>query len=615
MEFKNVDILDELKRVLEELDYKEATEIQALTYSLISSNKDILGEAPTGTGKTFAYAIPLLNRINTYIEEVQCIVIVPTRELAIQSTNEIKKLSKYIEYFSCCSVYGGQQIRTQIKELKKKPLMVVGTPGRILDLIDRRVLKLGNVKHVVLDECDEMLNMGFRQDIDSILSNIKGEHQTVLFSATINDTIRQISNEYQNEAISIKTERDLNKFKNIEQYYLNYKLEENKLDDLISLLSINNFLSTFVFVRTKRKVEKVARYLKQKGFKVAYIHGDLKQNKRDDSMKAFREKKVDILVATDIAARGLDVYDCDAVINYDLPENDEYYIHRIGRTGRAKNIGMSFTFVSKRNKSFLNMYEKMTNDKIYEYQIEHLKGNINYMKAKKYLENIKDSLQESNKEYEDLILELLNEWKKDDEKLDVVTIAAALLKKGVNLSNEDISLDSQDRPVNRNSNKKEIVSRRDANSTRYFMNIGTRDGADEKSIKHFLLKYIENLKEEEIVDVYILESYLFFQIKNTYVGEVIEPLNNESFSKRKVNVEISSLKTRDSKRDGNRSFNKDSRSRNFSSSRGERSFKAPKRNFSSFKEGSSDKPKREYKKSYEPSKSFSEKKTYSKKKY
>ncbi|MES1042679.1 DEAD/DEAH box helicase [Peribacillus simplex] len=340
------------------MGFEEASPIQAQTIPLALEGKDIIGQAQTGTGKTAAFGIPLMENIDINNENVQGIVIAPTRELAIQVSEELFKLG-YGKRARVLAVYGGQDIDRQIRALKKKPHIIVGTPGRLLDHIKRKNIKLGGVHTVVLDEADEMLNMGFIEDIESILSTVPDERQTLLFSATMPDPIRKIAERFMQEPVLVRVKAKEMTVDRIEQYYLELK-ESEKFDTLARLFDIQTPDLAIVFGRTKRRVDELASALNIRGYMAEGIHGDLSQAKRLSVLKKFKEGSIDVLVATDVAARGLDISGVTHVYNFDIPQDPESYVHRIGRTGRAGKHGIAITFVTPRERGQLHAVEHTT---------------------------------------------------------------------------------------------------------------------------------------------------------------------------------------------------------------------------------------------------------------
>ena len=343
---------------IEKMGFEEASPIQAQTIPLALEGKDIIGQAQTGTGKTAAFGIPLMEKIDIKDENIQGIVIAPTRELAIQVSEELFKLG-YGKRARVLAVYGGQDIDRQIRALKKKPHIIVGTPGRLLDHIKRKNIRLENVQTVVLDEADEMLNMGFIEDIESILSTVPDERQTLLFSATMPDPIRKIAERFMHNAILVKVKAKEMTVSSIEQYYVELR-ESEKFDTLARLFDIQTPELAIVFGRTKRRVDELASALNIRGYNAEGIHGDLSQAKRLSVLKKFKEGSIDVLVATDVAARGLDISGVTHVYNFDIPQDPESYVHRVGRTGRAGKHGVAITFVTPRERGQLQAVEHTT---------------------------------------------------------------------------------------------------------------------------------------------------------------------------------------------------------------------------------------------------------------
>lgn len=363
MRFDELEINAKIIRAVTDMGFEEATPIQAKAIPVILTGRDVIGQAQTGTGKTAAFGIPMLEQVDPDNKHVQAVVLCPTRELAIQVAEEIRKLAKFMHGIKVLPIYGGQDIVKQIRSLKSGVQIVVGTPGRVMDHMRRKTVKFNQVQMIVLDEADEMLNMGFREDIETILREFPSERQTVLFSATMPGPIQEIAAEYQKNAQLIKVVRKELTVQNIEQYYFDVS-PKSKEEVLSRLLDIYNPNLSIVFCNTKKQVDELTAALKGRGYFAEGLHGDLKQQQRDRVMDSFRQGRVDILVATDVAARGIDVDDVDIVFNYDLPQDDEYYVHRIGRTGRAGKGGVAFTFVSGREVYKLKEIQRYCKTKI-----------------------------------------------------------------------------------------------------------------------------------------------------------------------------------------------------------------------------------------------------------
>ena len=423
MQFKELGLSEELLSAVKSMGFDEMTEIQEKSIPVIMKGLDIIGRSNTGTGKTAAFGIPVIEKIlQNDSDFIQTLILCPTRELAQQACEEIKKFSKYKNWVKPLAIFGGVSIDKQIYQLKRGVNIIIGTPGRIIDHINRHTLKLQNLKTIVLDEADEMLQMGVREDIENILKYIPKERQTILFSATMPPEILAITHKYQNNPILIKTNTKSKTVESIEQYY--YIVPMGKKFDALDLLLIKNQpKSSMIFCNTKKMVDELTNILVSKGYKAAGIHGDMKQLQRTSVMNSFKSGKTSILVATDVAARGIDVNGIDAVFNFDLPQDNEYYIHRIGRTGRAGKSGTAYTLVCNRKQvSDLNMIAKNTKSVIKEselpnkselvdIEIENYEKFISHLADKKIYKESYDlinSLLEKGWTYENISVYLLN---------------------------------------------------------------------------------------------------------------------------------------------------------------------------------------------------------------
>ncbi len=367
MQFNELNLSQEILRAVEELGFEEMTEIQQQSIPLLLEGQDVIGRSNTGTGKTAAFGIPAVESISSADRgRTSVLILCPTRELAMQANEEIRKFAKFKEGVKTSAVYGGASMEKQIHELKRGANIVIGTPGRVMDHIRRRTLRLENLRTVILDEADEMLNMGFREDIESILADVPSERQTVLFSATMPPEILAITEKYQNDPVQVKIKSAQKTVELIEQFYFETAMGR-KTDALRLLLAAYKPSSAMVFCNTKAMVDQLTEELVKHGFRAAGLHGDMKQIQRTQVMNSFKNKTTEILVATDVAARGIDVNGVDAVFNYDLPQDNEYYIHRIGRTGRAGHTGSAYTLISGRRQLFdLRAIEKYTHAEIKE---------------------------------------------------------------------------------------------------------------------------------------------------------------------------------------------------------------------------------------------------------
>ncbi|MHB1314302.1 MAG: DEAD/DEAH box helicase [Christensenellales bacterium] len=430
MQFQELKISPETLRAVQEMGFEEMTPIQSRAIPAILEGKDIIGQAQTGTGKTCAFGIPAVEMIEKDNEAVQVLVLCPTRELAIQSAEEFKSVAKYQENVRILPVYGGQDIVRQIAALKKHPQIVIGTPGRIMDHMRRSTLKLGNVRLVVLDEADEMLSMGFLEDMDTILAKIPDGKQTVLFSATMPKSMLELAQKYQHNPEHIQVSHRELTVPAIEQFYMEVR-EPSRLDVLSRIIDGNNYNLSLVFCNTKKRVSELVFLLQARGYAADALHGDMRQSERDAVMGKFRSGELNILVATDVAARGIDVDDIEAVINYDIPNDEEYYVHRIGRTGRAGKTGKAYTFVSGKEiykLKDIQRYAKVT----IKPAIPPTMLDIQESKTTVLLQKVGDTL--SDKRYDkfipyiEKILVEYNTTQSGEPDLTPMDIAAALLK-------------------------------------------------------------------------------------------------------------------------------------------------------------------------------------------
>ncbi|CAN5439687.1 hypothetical protein BH10BAC5_BH10BAC5_27560 [soil metagenome] len=419
--FSDLNLSAPVMKAIADLGFEQPTPIQALSIPVLMEGRDVLGQAQTGTGKTASFGIPLIEKITAASKIPQALIMCPTRELAIQVTEDLVHLAKYRKEIKILSIYGGQDITRQIRSLASGVSIVCGTPGRIQDHLDRGTLKLQEVKTVILDEADEMLNMGFRDAIEKILNNIKEKHQTVLFSATMAPPIMKLTKKYLVDPVEVKiVHKDLT-VPGIEQFYYEIR-EKDKLNLLCSLLDIHQYKLSLVFCNTKRGVDDLVEHLNARGYIADALHGDMRQQQRDKVMNKFRNQKLDILVATDVAARGLDVNDIDAVFNYDFAQDEEYYVHRIGRTGRAGKKGCSYSFVTAKEIYKLKDIKKYTNAKIMRMEIPTV-TDVETAKSNKFSERIRKEIKsEQLGKYIKMIEEMVN----DD--ITLSELSAALLK-------------------------------------------------------------------------------------------------------------------------------------------------------------------------------------------
>ncbi|KFZ42997.1 ATP-dependent helicase [Anoxybacillus flavithermus] len=455
--FKEFGLSPELMKAVSKMGFEEATPIQAATIPLSLQNRDVIGQAQTGTGKTAAFGIPLIEKIDMNNDAVQAIVVAPTRELAIQVSEELYKIGS-TKRVRVLPIYGGQDIERQIRALKKHPHIIVGTPGRVLDHIQRRTLRLQNVHTVVLDEADEMLNMGFVEDIEAILSHVPTERQTLLFSATMPEPIRRIAERFMNNPELVRVKAKEMTVPNIEQYYIEIQ-EKKKFDTLTRLLDIQSPELAIVFGRTKRRVDELAEALNLRGYTAEGIHGDLSQAKRLSVLRKFKEGSIDILVATDVAARGLDISGVTHVYNFDIPQDPESYVHRIGRTGRAGKTGMAITFVTPREIGQLHHIEKTTKRKMERMKPptldEALEG-----QQRAAIEKLLETIEHNNLSfYKRAAEELLEEH-------DSVSLVAACIKMLTKEPDMTPVQLTEEPPIMKKEKKRQVQTRQRRNETR-----------------------------------------------------------------------------------------------------------------------------------------------------
>jgi len=419
MTFQEFNLSPKVLRAITEMGFEEATPIQAKTIPLAIEGRDLIGQAQTGTGKTAAFGVPLVDKIDIQEEKIVALIMCPTRELAIQVAEEIGKLGRF-KGIRSLPIYGGQDIVKQIRALKKKPQIIIGTPGRLLDHINRKTIKLDGVETVVLDEADEMLDMGFMEDIQSILSLVPEDRHTMLFSATMPANIQKLAQQFLRNPEHVSVIPKQVSAPTISQAYMEVH-EKQKFEALSRLIDMESPDLAIVFGRTKRRVDELSEALQKRGYAAEGLHGDLSQNQRDNVMRKFRDGSIDVLVATDVAARGLDVSGVSHVINFDLPQDPESYVHRIGRTGRAGKEGTAWTFVTPREIDHLHFIEKVTRHRIPK---KPLPSVAEAMEGKQRItaERILEVMQsEGHNEFKGVAIQLLEQY-------DSVNLLSAALK-------------------------------------------------------------------------------------------------------------------------------------------------------------------------------------------
>ena len=519
MTFEEMCLDTRIMRAIAEMGFEQPSPIQAQSIPIAVEGKDMIGQARTGTGKTASFGIPMLQRINPKDKNLQAIVLCPTRELAIQSANEIRKLAKFLHGIKVLPIYGGQEISKQIRSLKGGVQIVIGTPGRVMDHLRRHTLKPQTVDIVVLDEADEMLNMGFREDIETILGQLPEERQTMLFSATMPKPILEIAKRYLHEPEIVKVIQKELTVPKIEQYY--YEVNPRKKNEVLSrLLDMYDPSLSLVFCNTKRKVDELVADLKGRVYFAEGLHGDMKQSQRDRVMNGFRNGRTDILVATDVAARGIDVDDVEAVFNYDVPQDDEYYVHRIGRTGRAGREGRAFTLVVGKEIYKLKDIQRYCKTKIRRQPIPSV-NDVAAIKVEKLLEQAGELIATDGL---GRMMDLLEEYL-DGSDYSATEMAAALLAMQLGETS------TQTLP------KEEFGDTgAEPGMVRMFMNIGKKDRVRIGDILGAVAG--ESGMEGALVgtiDMY--DNFSFVEVPQEYAAAVLEAMNHSKIKGRRVNME------------------------------------------------------------------------------
>ena len=430
--FEDLELDAKIMRAITDMGFEAASPIQGQAIPLELQGLDIIGQAQTGTGKTAAFGIPLLQKIDPKNKKPQAIILCPTRELAIQVSEEIRRLAKYMHGVKVLPIYGGQEIGRQIRSLKDGVQVIIGTPGRVMDHMRRKTVKMDQIHTVVLDEADEMLNMGFLEDMETILSALPEERQTLMFSATMPQAIQRIAANFQKDPQIVRVVKKELTVPKVTQYYYEVK-PKNKVEVMCRLLDMYSPKLSIVFCNTKRQVDELVQALQGRGYFAEGLHGDLKQVQRDRVMESFRNGRTDILIATDVAARGIDVGNVEAVFNYDIPQDDEYYVHRIGRTGRAGREGKAFSLVVGKEVYKLRDIQRYCKTKIIPQAIPSL-NDITEIKAEKILDQVQDILNDAD------LTKMVNiiEKKLMEDDYTSLDLAAALLKMSMGDDNEDI---------------------------------------------------------------------------------------------------------------------------------------------------------------------------------
>ncbi|MDI9875682.1 DEAD/DEAH box helicase [Flectobacillus rivi] len=580
LRFDELSLSQEVQQAVADMGFETASPIQSEAIPFILEGRDVIGQAQTGTGKTAAFGIPIVEKVIPFEKVVQGLVLCPTRELAVQVTEELKKIAKHKKGVWVTTVYGGDSIERQIKSLKAGANIVVGTPGRVIDLIERRALKLENVSKVVLDEADEMLDMGFREDIESILQETPEERQTIFFSATMSKPIMALTSRYQNDPKLVKVVKNEITNSNIEQLYYDVK-GKAKMEVMTRLMDFYSVKLSLVFCNQKKRVDEVVEELQLRGYAAEGLHGDLRQAQRTNVMSKFRSGVVNVLVATDVAARGLDVDDVDAVFNYDVPLDEEYYVHRIGRTGRAGKSGKAFTMIVGAERNRLREIMNYTKVKIDKGVIPSFSDVVGVKKGM-FIDRVRGAIEEGDLELFEDVLQALQHAGYSTEQ-----VVSALVKMNMGITKNEFAdenlsgeFDRRDRFNNRDrdnsgrrgesrferggrddrrggrsergdsrdrggrsedrgprSDKQGRPYRRDANMVRMFVNIGFNEKISPANIVGAFAGE-SGIPGNVLGQIDIFDKYSFVDVPKEFANTVLNRMEGASIKGKKVNVEI-----------------------------------------------------------------------------
>ena len=544
MRFSDLNLSSELLHAIDDLGFKSPSEVQEASIPIILEGRDVLAQAQTGTGKTASFGIPMIDGMEEDADDLQALVLVPTRELARQVSEELKKLAKYKKFINIVPIYGGADMGKQLRDLKKGASIVVGTPGRVMDHMKRKTIRLDGLKFLTFDEADEMFDMGFRDDMKTIIERTNPDRQTLFFSATFDNDIREFSRLYQRDPAKVIIEKKELTAEKIEQFYL--ELNRNMKTEILNrLILIHKPKKSIIFCNTKRMVESLEVEIAQRGYKVDSLHGDMRQSSRDNVMKKFRNGTIDVLIATDVAARGLDVSDIDLVFNYDLPQQAEYYVHRIGRTARAGKKGVSFSFVTSRDYPKFREIEKYANIKMRKMKLP-TKADV----EKESLDNLFDKVNKNILKAEDQVTytEVLNKLLAEGHSL--YDISASLLKL-VNESTNKTKIKDLDRV---DYGKKFEMSKKSKSSDRsrdkrgkemkkikgpkIFINKGKRDGLDSREVIRLLGRHTD-INPSDIGRINIMPNFSFVEVPKNMIKDAIRDLDGKKVKGKSLKAEYS----------------------------------------------------------------------------
>ena len=544
--FTESNLSPDIIKAIGELGYEQPTEIQKQTIPFIQSDfRDLIALAATGTGKTAAFSLPILDMIDDTSRKIQLLVLCPTRELCLQIAKDIKNYTKNLPNIKTTAVYGGSSIVEQIRSLKEKPQIIVGTPGRVIDLLGRKALDFSAINWLVLDEADEMLSMGFKDDLETILSGTPETKQTLLFSATMSKEVEKISKNYLENPHKIAVGNINAVKKNIkhEFYVVGYR---HKKEALKRLIDANPNQYSIIFCRTKMETQDVADFLMQNGYGADALHGDLSQAQRDSVMKKFRLKNIDILVATDVAARGLDVDSLTHVIHYSLPDDPEVFVHRSGRTGRAGKNGISMALIKPEEMRKLKQIKIQTKIELTEKQIpkgeDIIKAQVGGLFEKLFTEH------EDYFNFDETLIPDLSEFSKEDlvkQLLQLQLKELALYYKDKNdlsaikLSDKESGSNHDRRRDRKNGRSSRDKKRNSENMTRFFFNLGKRDKLRKIDMLDIINKATSKSKKRvDIGDIEILDKFSFFEVDKNFKNEILNNISYMKFKGKEMRAEV-----------------------------------------------------------------------------
>jgi len=532
--FKSLGLSEQILKAVVKLGFETPTEVQKKVIpKLLKKNTDLVALAQTGTGKTVAFGFPMLQLIEHSNKITQGLILSPTRELCLQITNDMILYSYGIKNINIVAIYGGANITEQANKVKRGAQILIATPGRLKDMIRRKLVDISNIKYCVLDEADEMLNMGFYEDIKSILSHSPKEKCSWLFSATMPPEVNNIAKNFMNKPIEIIVGTKNSGAKNVDHQYYIVSARE-RYAALRALVNMNPDIFGCVFCRTKIETQKVADRMINEGHKAAAIHGDLSQSQRDAVMQSFRNKKIQLLIATDVAARGIDVDDITHVINYQLPDEIETYIHRSGRTGRAGKKGTSVIFVLKSDRRKIKQIENKLQKKLTELEIPSPEK-IFHSKISHWIQEVKNTALKSElKNHIPEVLQAFESFSKEK----IIKLILSREFNSFTINREELNFKKQNhsdrrsgvRSLDRKSNAKK-------DKDRFFINIGLRDKYQRESLKDFLKSFLK-LSHDDVFQVDVMKNFSFFSIHQHHRNLVLKSFDNLIIDNRKVNVEL-----------------------------------------------------------------------------